>query len=145
MGQLKLLFLGEKKGLSCSPRQFKLFLPRDMIVPCGKKQFFRGQCTFLVERHKFPKETYVSKNLAIIIISYLFLYKLATYHWKCLEGNYNFIVGSYTFAPQGNLHLFLPGGQPYAWGSNSLKEQPCFLGEQMCLKLCVNTTFSYEL
>lgn len=30
--------------------------------------------------------------LVIIVISYLFLYKLATYHWKGLKENYNFVV-----------------------------------------------------
>jgi hypothetical protein len=43
---------------------------------------------------RFPEETYVLKLLVIIIISYLFLYRLTTYHWKALEENYNFVVQS---------------------------------------------------
>jgi hypothetical protein len=75
-----------------------------------------------VERHKFPKETYVSKHFAIILISYLFLYRFLTYHWKGLEDSYNLIIGRYTLAFRGNLLPFLAWGQPYAWGSNSFKE-----------------------
>jgi hypothetical protein len=57
---------------------------------------------------------------SIILISYLFLYKLATYHWKGLEESYNFVVEalqskltckscsnkiSNTFIPQENIPM----------------------------------------
>jgi hypothetical protein len=79
--------------------------------------------------------------LLIIVISYLFLYKLATYHWKGLEESCNFVIESISIrihmqklcsykvsnthihqenmiVPYGNLGLFLLEGQLYAWGSN---------------------------
>jgi hypothetical protein len=56
-----------------------------MIVPYEKRQFPWGQCIFPMEMHKFPKETYVPKLFAIIIISYSFLCRLATYHGKVLK------------------------------------------------------------
>jgi hypothetical protein len=42
-----------------------------------------------LERLKFPKDIHVLKLLAIIIISYLSLYGLMTYHWKSFKKNYN--------------------------------------------------------
>jgi len=57
------LSLGE---IHCSPKQLKLLLPKNMIVPQGKTNF--------------PWGTYVLKFLAILVISYLFLYKVVTYH-----------------------------------------------------------------
>jgi hypothetical protein len=39
----------------------------------------------LEERPKFLGEINVTNLLAIIIISYYFLYRLLTYHWKGLE------------------------------------------------------------
>jgi hypothetical protein len=71
--QLK-LFLGGmivsrgKKGLSCSPRQLKFLFPKDMIVPRGKTNFLITM-NYLEEKFKFPMETYVSKFLAIRVIS----------------------------------------------------------------------------
>jgi hypothetical protein len=79
--------------------------------------------------------------LSIIVISYLFLYKLATYHWKGFEESYKFVNGSISIkthiqklcsykvsntfihrenmvAPWGNLGPFFLGGQVYAWGNN---------------------------
>jgi hypothetical protein len=35
---------------------------------------------------------YVPEFLAIIIIPFLYLYRLTTYHWKGLEENYNFVI-----------------------------------------------------
>jgi hypothetical protein len=46
------------------------------------------------EMPKFLRETNVLNFFVTIIISCLLLYKLATYHWKALEKNYNFVVGS---------------------------------------------------
>jgi len=116
-----------------------------MIVPCEKRQFRWGQCIFLVEKHKLSKETYILKLFVIIIMSYLFLYWLATHQWKGFEDSCNFVVENYTFVPWCNLCPFLLKDQLYAWGSNSLGEQPCSIWEKMCLKLCVNIIFSYEL
>jgi hypothetical protein len=88
------LFPRKKKGLSCSPRQLKFLLPKDMIVPWGKRQLFRKTMYFLRERPKFPMKTYISNLFAIIIISRLFLHRLANYYWKGLKENYNCVVRS---------------------------------------------------
>jgi len=37
---------------------------------------------------------YVTNIFAIIIISFLFLYSLVTYHWKGLKERYNFVIGN---------------------------------------------------
>jgi hypothetical protein len=47
-----------------------------------------------MESLMFPKDTYVSNLFAITIISFLFLYIIAPYHWKDFENNYNFIDGN---------------------------------------------------
>jgi hypothetical protein len=65
--QLKLLPMGH----DCSPGKSQL--------PLGKGPSFSGGKN-------------VSKLLAIKIISYLFLYRFVTYHWKVHEESYNFIV-----------------------------------------------------
>jgi hypothetical protein len=86
----------EKKSLSCYLGQLK-FLPMDMIIPHGNKilKLFLGeQWTFPMERPTFSEETYVLNIFVIKIISYLFLYMLATYHSKGFEENYKFVVGS---------------------------------------------------
>jgi hypothetical protein len=57
--------------------------------------FLGEKSTSPKERPKFLGGTYVPyvlKILAIIVISYLFLYRLVTYHWKGLEESYNFVV-----------------------------------------------------
>ncbi len=82
-----------KKNLRCSSGQLKLLFG-DMIIPWWKANFLKEQWTSPRERPKFPEKTYVLKLLAIIIISYLFLYRLATYHRKALEENYNFVIES---------------------------------------------------
>jgi hypothetical protein len=51
-----------------------------MVVPWGKTNF--------------SQKTYVLKFLAIQFISYFFIYKFMTYHWKGLEKRYNSVVGS---------------------------------------------------
>jgi hypothetical protein len=56
--------------------------------------FLGEKGNFLGERPKFFMETYVPKKIAIRTIPCLLLYKFATYHWKGLKENYNFIVGS---------------------------------------------------
>jgi F420-0:gamma-glutamyl ligase-like protein len=56
-------------------KQLKFLLLGDMIV-LEEKSTSMGTMNFLV------RETYVPNILAIIIISYLFLYRLVTYHWK---------------------------------------------------------------
>jgi len=92
-----------------------------MIVPYEKRQFPWGQCIFPMEMHKFPKETYVPKLFAIIIISYLFLCRLVTSQWKGFKDSYNFVVGSYTFAHWGNLCLgeqFLRGATMFPQEAN---------------------------
>jgi hypothetical protein len=93
-----------------------------MIVPKGKSNFHGEQWISLREMLKFPRETYVPSFLTIAIISYLFLYRLATYHWNDFEENYDFVDEntlikthmqklwlnkvSDTFAPQGNMVAF---------------------------------------
>jgi len=72
----------------------------------------------------FPKETYVSNLFAIIIISILFSYNIATYRWKGFKESYNNGGNisikihmqklqsnkiSNTFVPQGNLSSFSLG------------------------------------
>jgi hypothetical protein len=59
-----------------------------------KGTFLREECTFLGERPKFPKKTYFLNLFAIIVISILFLYAIATYHWKSFEESYNFVSGN---------------------------------------------------
>ncbi len=63
----------------------KKVLSDNMIVPQGKANFLGEQWTLLEERPKFLGEINVTNLLAIIIISYYFLYRLLTYHWKGLE------------------------------------------------------------
>ncbi len=63
-----MIILQEKKSLSCSPRQLKFLFPKDMIVPRGKTNFLITM-NYLEEKFKFPMETYVSKFLAIRVIS----------------------------------------------------------------------------
>jgi hypothetical protein len=46
------------------------------------------------EKPKFHGETYVPIFLPIRNISYVFSHRLATYHWKALKENYNFVVGT---------------------------------------------------
>jgi hypothetical protein len=41
-----------------------------------------------------PWETYVPNLFAIIVISFLFSYVIATYHWKGFEKNYNLVGGN---------------------------------------------------
>jgi hypothetical protein len=56
-------------------KQLKLLLLGDMIV-LKEKPTSMGN-------NKLPHiETYVMNILAIIIIPYLFLYSIVTYHWK---------------------------------------------------------------
>jgi len=81
-----MIILKEKKGLSCSLTPLKFLLLGDMIITQGKTNFPKKQWP------KFLEGTYVPKFLAIIIISYLFLYRLVTYHSKVLEESYNFVV-----------------------------------------------------
>jgi hypothetical protein len=52
-----------------------------MIVSLGKKIIFSGKHMF---QFFFSFET----------ISWLFLYMLATYHWKGIHESYNFVLGS---------------------------------------------------
>jgi len=91
-----------------------------------EKGTFHGEkCTFLGERPKFPRETYFKNLFVIIIIIFLFLYVIATYHWKGFEESYNFVSGNAlikihmqklqsnkilnTFVPHGNLNFFILG------------------------------------
>jgi uncharacterized membrane protein len=37
--------------------------------------------------------------LTIIVISYIFLYRLVIYHWESLHENYNFVVGNISIRP----------------------------------------------
>jgi hypothetical protein len=59
--------------------------------------FPKEQSTSPGERSKFLEETYVPNLLAIIAISYLFLYSLVTYHSKGFEEMYNFVVEELQF------------------------------------------------
>jgi hypothetical protein len=59
--------------------QLKLLLG-DVGAIEGKTNLLKEQWTSPKERPKFLGETYVPKILVIIIISYLFLYKLAINH-----------------------------------------------------------------
>jgi hypothetical protein len=77
-------------GLS-SPRN-KRSPPKRQFSRVGK--VFWENANFLRERLKFPNETFVSNIFAIKIISYLFLYKLATSHWKRLKETNNFVGGN---------------------------------------------------
>jgi hypothetical protein len=72
-----------------------------MNFPWGKAQVSRGeghlpwgQCISPKKRPKFHWETYVPNLFAITIISFLFSYVIATYHWKGFEKNYNFVGGN---------------------------------------------------
>ncbi len=61
---------------------------------CFSKELgpFLGESTwFHKEGVLLPKELgpYLLNLLAIIIISFLYLYMLVTYHWKGVEENYN--------------------------------------------------------
>jgi hypothetical protein len=60
-----------KKGLNISSMQLELLLFGDMIVPRGKGQIPKEQCSL-------PKETYVPIFFVIITISCSFLYFFAT-------------------------------------------------------------------
>jgi len=62
------------------------------VFPKEKPTSLRTNELFLEERPKFFRETYVPIFLTIIIISFLFLYKLAIYHCKGFNDNYNFVV-----------------------------------------------------
>ncbi len=62
--------------------------------PKEKGTFLGEQCTFPKKRPKFHWETYVPNLFAITIISFLFSYVIATYHWKGFEKNYNFVGGN---------------------------------------------------
>jgi hypothetical protein len=81
------LFPREKNGISCSPWQLKFLLPGDIIVTHGTMNFPCGKA-------QIPWRNICSKFLGITIISYLFLYRFVTFHWKGLEENYNFVVQS---------------------------------------------------
>jgi hypothetical protein len=87
-------------------------------VPFGEGHFAWGNNVLsLGKRLKFLEKKYILNVFAITTISCLFLYRLATYHWKGLEVGYNFVVGntsikihmkklwlnkiSDTFVPQG--------------------------------------------
>jgi hypothetical protein len=48
--------------------------------PEEKGTFLGEQCIFPREMPKFPRETYVPNLFAIIVISFLFLCVIATYH-----------------------------------------------------------------
>jgi hypothetical protein len=85
-----------------------------------------------MKRPKFLKETYVSNFFVIVIISLLFLYSLAAYHWKGLKKIYNFVVGNIsikihmqklwliffnqTFIPKDNLNSFSLMDMIVPWG-----------------------------
>jgi hypothetical protein len=62
-----------------------------------KMKFPKEQMKFL-EKHiyekleKFPRVTYVLNFFATMTISYSFLYRLATYHWKAFKEGYNFVL-----------------------------------------------------
>ncbi len=164
LGQLKLFFpkghdrsLG-KKNLTCSLWQLKLLFLGTMIVPWGRTIFLGEQWISPRERPKFFRETYVPNLLAIIIISFIFLYRVVTYHWKSLEKSYIFCNWKHF---NQNLHTKVIFTQSFGHGcslkehglSCSLGKHGCSLGEhglgcspkeQMCQKLCVYITFACE-
>jgi hypothetical protein len=51
---------------------------------------FRGEGALLLRELR----PYFLNLLTIIVIPFLFLYMLVTYHWKGLKENDNFVVGS---------------------------------------------------
>jgi hypothetical protein len=69
-------------------------------VPCGEGHLAWENNVLSLERLKFLEKKYVPNIFVITTISCLFLYRLATYHWKGIEEGYNFAVGN-TFVPQG--------------------------------------------
>jgi hypothetical protein len=80
-------FLG-KKSLSHSPKQLKLLLPRNMIVPWGKANFPKGTMNFLWENA--PRN--ICSEFLCNHISFLLLYMFMTYHWKGFKEKYNFVI-----------------------------------------------------
>jgi len=62
------------------------------VFPKEKSTSLRTNELFFEERPKFFREKYVPIFLTIIIVSFLFLYKLAIYHCKGFNDNYNFVV-----------------------------------------------------
>jgi len=76
------------------PREQWIFLGERPKFFEKKDTFLREQCIFPREMPKLPKETYVPNLFAITVISFLFLYVIATYHWKGFEESYNFVGGN---------------------------------------------------
>jgi hypothetical protein len=62
------------------------------LFPKEKPTSLRNNELFLEEKLKFLEETYVPIFLTIVVISFLFSYKLAIYHYKGFNDNYNFVV-----------------------------------------------------
>jgi hypothetical protein len=143
---------GEKvpspQGHDCSPRKKRIFLKNNV--------FSQGKA-------HVPNETYVSNLFAMIIISYLFLYRLANYYWKGLKENYNYVVRSIpiktymqklcshkfsnTFVPQKHgcsprEHSLSCSSWAHDWPQGEIGlDCP---KEQMSLKFCMIITFAYE-
>jgi hypothetical protein len=81
-----------KNTTSLSSNEF--FLWKGPKFPKEKGTFLEELCTFPKERPRFLRETYVSNLSTIIVISFLFLYVIVTYHWKGFEESYNFVGGN---------------------------------------------------
>jgi hypothetical protein len=100
------------------------------------------------ERPKVLGKMYVPNFLAIIIISYLFLHMLVTYHWKYLNKSYNCVLEALQLEFKWKSY-----DHTKFWTHLLRKEHGCSLGkhdlscslkEQMCSKLCVIITFAVE-
>jgi len=99
---------------------------------------FGEQCTFLQEKPKFPKETYVLNLFVITIMSFFKKYVIATYHWKGFKESYNFVgenisIKIYMQKSQSNkiFNKFIPQGKKKGLSCSLGQLKLLFLGDMI--------------
>jgi hypothetical protein len=78
-----------KKTISLGSNKFPLMKRAKFFW--GKRHVPHGAMNFPLERPKFPRKHMFQIFFVIITILCSLLYRLMTYHYKCLEKNYNFV------------------------------------------------------